>query len=1628
MFDAAVVCRQLNCGMAHKITTTPKYGHGTGPVWTDQIDCRGQESILSVCPRSSFSNNTCNINSVAGVTCTEGLTVRLVNGNNRCSGRVEVFSGGVWGTVCDTDWTRTKAKVVCELLECGRSAKVPEGAEFLQGTGPVMEATDSCFTNVTSLEQCSVRGFRNSTCGHEKDAGVICAGDPTLRLVNGTDRCSGRVEVLYNGLWGTVCDDGWDIKDVDVVCRAKNCGTALKAKSSAFFGEGQGPIWLSDVNCFGNESSLSDCGRILFGRSSCDHSEDAGVVCSASIRLVNGTDRCSGRVEVYHDDQWLPALNFNWGMNEATVVCREMNCGDAAQFSGSSSQVEELRGYKVSCTSTESSLTQCTLTEYVRTSSDHMNDASVVCSGIVKLAGGPNRCVGRVELYDKGQWGAVCGDSWDMFDAAVVCRELNCGMAHKITTTPKYGHGTGPVWTDQIDCRGQESILSVCPRSSFSNNTCNINSVAGVTCTEGLTVRLVNGNNRCSGRVEVFSGGVWGTICDTDWTRTKAKVVCELLECGRSAKVPEGAEFLQGTGPVMEATDSCFTNVTSLEQCSVRGFRNSTCGHEKDAGVVCAGDPTLRLVNGTDRCSGRVEVLYNGLWGTVCDDGWDIKDVDVVCRAKNCGTALKAKSSAFFGEGQGPIWLDDVECFGNESSLSHCGRIFFERTGCDHNEDAAVVCSASIRLVNGTDRCSGRVEVYHDDQWLPALNFNWGINQTTVVCKEINCGDPVQFSGSLSQVGDLRGYKVSCTGTESSLTQCTLTEYVRTSSDRMNDASVVCSGIVKLAGGPNRCVGRVELYDKGQWGAVCGDSWDMFDAAVVCRQLNCGIAHKITTTPKYGHGTGPVWTDQIDCRGQESILSVCPRSSFSNNTCNINSVAGITCTEGLTVRLVNGNNRCSGRVEVFSGGVWGTVCDTDWTRTKAKVVCELLECGRSAKFPEGAEFLQGTGPVMEATDSCFTNVASLEQCSVRGFRNSTCGHEKDAGVICAGDPTLRLVNGTDRCSGRVEVLYNGLWGTVCDDGWDIKDVDVVCRAKNCGTALKAKSSAFFGEGQGPIWLDDVECFGNESSLSHCGRILFGRSDCGHSEDAGVVCSASIRLVNGTDRCSGRVEVYHDDQWLSALNFNWGMNEATVVCKEMNCGEAVQFSGSSSQVGDLRGYKVSCTGTESSLTQCTLTEYVRTSSDHMNDASVVCSGIVKLAGGPNRCVGRVALYDKGQWGAVCGDSWDMFDAAVVCRQLNCGIAHKITTTPKYGHGTGPVWTDQIDCRGQESILSVCPRSSFSNNTCNINSVAGVTCTEGLPVRLVSGNNRCSGRVEVFSGGVWGTVCDTDWTRTKAKVVCELLECGRSAKVPEGAEFLQGTGPVMEATDSCFTNVTSLEQCSVRGFRNSTCGHEKDAGVVCAGDPTLRLVNGTDRCSGRVEVLYNGLWGTVCDDGWDIKDVDVVCRAKNCGTALKAKSSAFFGEGQGPIWLDDVNCFGNESSLSHCGRIFFERTGCDHREDAGVVCSASIRLVNGTDRCSGRVEVYHDDQWLPALNFNWGMNEATVVCREMNCGDAAQFSGSSSQVEELRGYKVSCTGTESSLTQCTLTEYVRTSSDHMNDASVVCSGKISDILDR
>ena len=90
------------------------------------------------------------------------------------------------------------------------------------------------------------------------------------------------MEVYYNGEWGTVCDDGWDINDAQVVCRQLGFGPAVTARDNAYYGEGGSQILLQYLNCTGSELTLDDCSHNGWGIENCSHSEDAGIQCDVS--------------------------------------------------------------------------------------------------------------------------------------------------------------------------------------------------------------------------------------------------------------------------------------------------------------------------------------------------------------------------------------------------------------------------------------------------------------------------------------------------------------------------------------------------------------------------------------------------------------------------------------------------------------------------------------------------------------------------------------------------------------------------------------------------------------------------------------------------------------------------------------------------------------------------------------------------------------------------------------------------------------------------------------------------------------------------------------------------------------------------------------------------------------------------------------------------------------------------------------------------------------------------------------------------------------------------------------------------------------------------------------------------
>lgn len=325
---------------------------------------------------------------------------------------------------------------------------------------------------------------------------------------------------------------------------------------------------------------------------------------------------------------------------------------------------------------------------------------------------------------------------------------------------------------------------------------------------------------------------------------------------------------------------------------------------------------------------------------------------------------------------------------------------------------------------------------------------------------------------------------------------------------------------VRLVGGAHRCEGRVEVEYNGQWGTVCDDGWDLNDVAVVCRELSCGAAYK---TPSGASYQPPASEEQrvviqgVECSGMEDTLAQC---KLDNDVfdCSHAEDAGAQCENPDSdqpfipddVRLVDGPGRCQGRVEVLHQAQWSTVCKAGWNLQASKVVCRQLGCGRALLTHRCCnKSTQGKGPIWMSKVSCSGQEANLQDCPFSHLENN-CTHDEDTWMECEDPFELRLVGGDTPCSGRLEVLHKGSWGSVCDDSWGEKEDQVVCKQLGCGKALlpSPRARKSYGPGEGRIWLDDVHCSGKEQSLELCRHRLWGYHDCSHKEDVEVICSDS----------------------------------------------------------------------------------------------------------------------------------------------------------------------------------------------------------------------------------------------------------------------------------------------------------------------------------------------------------------------------------------------------------------------------------------------------------------------------------------------------------------------------------------
>ncbi|XP_048012262.1 scavenger receptor cysteine-rich type 1 protein M130 [Megalobrama amblycephala] len=550
-----------------------------------------------------------------------------------------------------------------------------------------------------------------------------------------------------------------------------------------------------------------------------------------------------------------------------------------------------------------------------------------------------------------------------------------------------------------------------------------------------------------------------------------------------------------------------------------------------------------------------------------------------------------------------------------------------------------------------------------------------------------------------------------------------------------------------------------------------------------------------------------------------------------------------------------------------------------------------------------------------------------------------------------GTETVRLVGGKSSCAGRVEVFHDGQWGTVGHLNWDMTDAAVVCRELNCGKALSAPKRAHFGEGSGKIWISDVQCTGSESTLKNC-RFNGWGIKATHTEDAGVICSDSSLAVHdglvrlsGERQCEGEVEVSIHQVWRRVLLDSWSLTESSVVCRQLGCGSVLNFYSSSSSSPEhshecVTGFQ--CSGSEAHLGNCSSPQTLSCSSTQQ--LSITCLGrrSIRLVGSGGDCAGRLEVFHSGSWGTVCDDSWDIKDAHVVCRQLQCGVALSNQQVPAwFGPGSGSIWLDEVECEGNETSLWSCSSPGWGKHDCQHKEDVGVVCSEFKEIRLTEG---CEGNLEVFYNGSWGNVCYNKMDRDTASLICQELNCGRSGSKPRYSMGLKSHNWLDKLNcrshdftlwqcpsspwglNDCDNKVAKIT-CSEEQIRESpqsrlTCSNSSSPHQrQCSNHVPLRLSGGEGRCSGRLEVYHNAVWGSVCDDLWDISDAQVVCRQLGCGAALRADGNSVFGAGEGVVWLNRVKCRGNEIHLWDCPLSLEKHTDCSNKKHAGLTCAVS-----------------------------------------------------------------------------------------------------------
>ncbi|NWS42408.1 LOX3B oxidase, partial [Probosciger aterrimus] len=476
-----------------------------------------------------------------------------------------------------------------------------------------------------------------------------------------------------------------------------------------------------------------------------------------------------------------------------------------------------------------------------------------------------------------------------------------------------------------------------------------------------------------------------------------------------------------------------------------------------------------------------------------------------------------------------------------------------------------------------------------------------------------------------------------------------------------------------------------------------------------------------------------------------------------------------------------------GRVELFYNDEWGTICDDDFTLANAHVLCRHLGFVAATGWAHSAKYGKGVGRIWLDNVNCAGGEKSIGDCKHRGWGNSDCSHEEDAGVICKDE---RIPGFKD--SNVIEVRK-------------LRDrAPQSQQARLCSVCGRASCSR--QEELGPCPTDCAQVPGS----LWVGVWMWGRP--------GAAPLRAVRAGPASGLPSLR-RLFTERQQL-----NYRLHSVSCAGTEVHLSMcAFEF---------YRGNaSAACGGGSPAVVSCAPGPQFATGSANKKKQRQQQQGQprIRLKGGAKVGEGRVEVLKGSEWGTICDDRWNLLSASVVCRELGFGSAKEALTGARMGQGTGPIHMNEVQCLGTEKSLWSCPFKNITQEDCKHTEDVAVHCNvpymgyETL-IRLSGGRSRFEGRVEVAVGAGageqphWGLVCGEGWGTLEAMVACRQLGLGFANHGLQETWYWDASN-VTEMVLSgvkCTGHEMSLSHCQHHGSslncRNT--GTRFAAGVICS----------------------------------------------------------------------------------------------------------------------------------------------------------------------------------------------------------------------